>query len=275
MRLRRLALGCAVIAAIAIWDFVPHGDNPSGATVAATSSRPPTASPARVKVPNIPGVLKPEGAPEFTATFAGRKLDAAIWDTCYPWLSQSGCRNFGNANETEWYLPSQVAISGDLLRLRARRQVTVGTTADGSSTTYDCRSGMITSYPGFRFTYGYLQIIARIPSSPGLWPALWLDPASLKWPPEMDLIESWGDGEYAGSFFHPYPKGTKARRGIIEPASRAARLAHLCALLDQESDDLAHGRQGDAHRSQSDPAASHVHNRRPRSLSPDRRRGPM
>jgi beta-glucanase (GH16 family) len=187
-----------------------------------------TASP--LAPPAIPGVIQPDGKPEFAASFSGTKLDASVWDTCYPWLSQKGCRNFGNAEESEWYLPTQDRVSGGVLHLTAQRAVTEGTsTPGGASKRYDCRSGMITSYPGFRFKYGYVQILARVPSSPGLWPALWLDPANFTWPPEMDLVESWGDGAYAGSFFHRNHKKKDTSRVIYTPPSRVAGW-HIFAL---------------------------------------------
>ena len=66
---------------------------------------------------------------------------------------------------------------------------------------------MVTSYPSFRFEYGYIQVVAKVPSTAGLWTGLWLDPANLQWPPEMDIIEAWGGGvPLAGSYFH-YRKG--------------------------------------------------------------------
>lgn len=62
---------------------------------------------------------------------------------------------------------------------------------------------MVTTYPGFRFKYGYVQVIARIPNDPGLWPALWLAAANLHWPPEMDMLEHKAPLPVAGVFFHP------------------------------------------------------------------------
>jgi beta-glucanase (GH16 family) len=221
-RASKAALGVLVVLAIAIWDVGLPGRHTAANTPAnATPSASP--SPTAPTVPNVPGVIHPVGRPEFTATFTGSNLDRSVWDTCYPWLSQQGCRNFGNAEETEWYLPSQDRVSGGVLHLVAERKVTEGTALRlGPPKEYDCRSGMITSYPGLRFKYGYLQIVARIPSSPGLWPALWLDPANLTWPPEMDIVESWGDDATAGSFFHPTRKASDRSRVFYKPASRVA-----------------------------------------------------
>lgn len=229
MRAWKLAFGLLIVAAIAIWDIGIPGKVDSSATSPARPGKASSQQPLPSPSPAIPGVLVPRGRPEFAASFSGSALDTSVWDTCYPWLSQQGCNNFGNHEESEWYLPSQVKVSGGLLHLVAQRKATLGTSSTGAPKRYDCRSGMITSYPGLRFKYGYVQIIARIPSSPGLWPALWLDPANLGWPPEMDMVESWGHGVFAGSFFHPFPKGTKSDRGLISPPSAAAGW-HIFAL---------------------------------------------
>jgi beta-glucanase (GH16 family) len=53
-------------------------------------------------------------------------------------------------------------------------------------------SGALTSYP-FGQTYGYFEMSARIPSGRGLWPAFWLLPVAMKWPPEIDVMEVLGN----------------------------------------------------------------------------------
>ncbi len=42
---------------------------------------------------------------------------------------------------------------------------------------------MLTTHKSFSFTYGYVEIDARIPSGKGIWPAFWLLPAGGGWPP--------------------------------------------------------------------------------------------
>jgi beta-glucanase (GH16 family) len=51
---------------------------------------------------------------------------------------------------------------------------------------------MVTTRKSFDFTYGYVQVVAKVPGGSGTWPALWLLPKSGTWPPEIDIMENWG-----------------------------------------------------------------------------------
>lgn len=218
----KLAFGLAlalVAGALYIGLSGRHASPPAGSAAKSPISAPGSPSSSSVVVP--PGVITPKGVPEFSATFTRSRLDTSLWATCYPQMDEpTGCRNFGN-REFEWYMPSQDQVYDGALHLVAQPESTPGKTASGSPEDYSCRSGMVTTYPGFTFKYGYIQVVARIPAAAGLWPALWLEAANLKWPPEMDMVESWGQNDYASAYFHPAPRGTPQVHGIISPPTRA------------------------------------------------------
>jgi len=199
----KFAIGVPSIGAVAV--LVAAGPVPT--TLGAQAS---VTNVARAVDRAASAVRPPQGKPAFDATFSGTRLKTAIWDTCYQWAGPKGCTNFGNHWEREWYLSSQVRVSGGAVHLVAQRKRTVGTTKTGARKVYSCRSGMITSFPGFKFKYGFVQVVANIPHSKGLWPALWLGAANNKWPPEVDMLESWGVNKKTGSFYHPV-KGSVAR----------------------------------------------------------------
>jgi beta-glucanase (GH16 family) len=197
VRRRKLAMGKPAMALLVIAGLGVAG----GLTLRPQAS---VATVARDAVRAARAVPKPpSGKPVFEATFGGHRLNTKDWDTCYPLDSQRGCTNFGNPMETEWYLPSQVKVSGGVVHLVAQRKRTIGTTSTGKRKRYECRSGMITSYPGLKFEYGFVQVVAKIPHANGLWPALWLSAANGKYPPEIDMLESWGVNTETASFFHP------------------------------------------------------------------------
>jgi beta-glucanase (GH16 family) len=187
-----LAAGVLVMAAVVPWSL----GMPAGAISARAGASTVTTGQA------ANAIAPPSGTPVFSATFRGTRLNKKVWDTCYPFMKQGGCTNFGN-KEYEWYMPSQVRVWGGYLRLVATRERTQGTTATGAPKTYFCRSGMVTSYPGFKFKYGFVQMVADVPHAAGLWPALWLAAANFSFPPEMDMIESWGVNHEEAAFFHP------------------------------------------------------------------------
>jgi len=171
------------------------------AVVAGCTYTPVAGSPS-AHLPAYAASLGSQWSRTFDATFSGSKLNTSVWGTCYPWQSPRGCTNFGNANEYEWYVPAQDQVYGGALHLVPDRAPTQGLAQDGRPKEYQYRSGMVTTYPSYSFTYGYVQVVARIPYGSGLWPALWMLPANLRWPPEIDIIEHYGDSPVSWQHLH-------------------------------------------------------------------------
>jgi beta-glucanase (GH16 family) len=157
----------------------------------------------------------------FDPSFSGSSLDTSTWATCYDESDGSaGCTN-NPSTENEWYLPSQVTESGGTLNLTAKEEATPGTSSSGAAETYGCRSGMVTSEPSFNFTYGLIQVTAKLPFGPGLWPALWLEPANGDWPPELDIMEHW----YSEQDYKVYEHFTNATDYLGGPVATPVNLS--------------------------------------------------
>ena len=134
--------------------------------------------------------------PIFADEFSATALDTAKWTVCY-WWNEDGCTNKGN-HEMQWYVPDGVSVADDLLHLTATQRLA----KDRQGNTYPFSSGMVTTgHDGrpddaadrFSFTYGYVEVRAKLPSGKGLWPAIWLLPSSHESLPEIDMAELLGD----------------------------------------------------------------------------------
>ncbi len=78
-------------------------------------------------------------------------------------------QNLPSARNQEWqyYRPQNVTVSGGRLMLTSQRDTPVG---DRTFT-----SGAVDTYGKFSFTYGRVEIDAKLPTmGPGVWPALWM-----------------------------------------------------------------------------------------------------
>lgn len=166
----------------------------------------------------------------YDGTFANNALDTSNFDTCFPWSNaSSGCSNFGNP-ELQWFLPSQVTTSGNTLNLTALKTATQGTTPKGSPVTFPWRSGMVTTFNSFQFTYGFVQITARVPAGNGMWSTFWMLPKSTVWPPEIDIAAILGSNPKKVSvFYHPTNQNHVAE-GLANSSKSYASGFHTYAL---------------------------------------------
>jgi beta-glucanase (GH16 family) len=139
----------------------------------------------------------------FDSGFGASGLDTSVWGTCFPWQPQSGCTNFGNTSEYQWNQASQDQVSNGSLQIAAQKTPTQGLASDGSPKEYAYRAGLVTTYPGYNFQYGYIQVVARLPQAKGLWTAFWLAASNKNWPPEIDILEHWDNSPNYYQYYHP------------------------------------------------------------------------
>lgn len=118
--------------------------------------------------------------PSFTEEFTGTALNTAKWSKTYPW----GLRNNSGTGEVQYYADNAFSLSNGILNIKAEKKATQG---------YPYTSGIICSYGKFSQQYGYFEMRAKFPKGKGLWPAFWLLPNSLTWPPEIDIMEFLGN----------------------------------------------------------------------------------
>jgi beta-glucanase (GH16 family) len=142
--------------------------------------------------PQLPLTARGPWSLHFSDRFSENSVDMSKW-------SVGGGTSYGN-RELEWYMPSHADVSGGVLHLKASRSPTIGTTRSGAPEIFPWASAEVSTRNSFNFIYGLVQIVARVPSGNGFWPALWLRPSNGSWPPEIDIMESWGHNTRRAAF---------------------------------------------------------------------------
>ncbi len=107
------------------------------------------------------------------------------------WMTQGGAywRTLSGNNEAEYYSDSSVGVNP----FSDANGVLTITAAPGSNPLgLPYNSGIITTEKSFNFEYGLVEVSAKLPAGDGMWPAIWLLPSSLDWPPEIDIMEMLG-----------------------------------------------------------------------------------
>ncbi len=178
----------------------------SCSAVAFVANPPRAATP----VPSVPG----SWTLVFSDEFNGNTVNREKWTLCY-WWDKGGCTNLGN-KELEWYMPGNVSQGRGKLIMEARKKAVIG----WKGRTFPYTSGMVTTGRDYsetrparaQFTYGHIEIKAKIPRGKGLWPALWMLPSKHESLPEIDIMEVLGDTpQQLRLHFHYMDAGGKAQ----------------------------------------------------------------
>ncbi|PPK85060.1 glycosyl hydrolase family 16 [Neolewinella xylanilytica] len=129
--------------------------------------------------------------PEFNNLVWADEFDGNVLaDTSWSYDTGTGNNGWGN-NESQFYTdrPENVRVADGLLTITAQRENFSGS---------DFTSGRIVTQDKFEFTYGRIDIRAKLPSGGGTWPALWMLGANFDtvgWPAcgEIDMMEHVGN----------------------------------------------------------------------------------
>ena len=166
----------------------------------------------------------------FDPSFSGTQLSTGTWATCYDWATSPsvGCTN-NPTKEKEWYVPSQVNVERRHPEPGGEAGDDPGASSSGAAKTYTCRSGMVTSKPGFNFTYGLIQISAKLPYGPGLWPALGSRPPTTS---GRRSSTSWSTGTASRSTkVYDHTVGKKYLGGPVPTPANLSAGFHTYSLL--------------------------------------------
>lgn len=111
----------------------------------------------------------------FSDEFDGPEIDTTKWDVL--------TREHNYNNEKQYYLPEQASIVNGVLRITTTNEPYRGKAY---------RSARLESH--FKQAYGKFEIRAKVPTTKGIWPAIWLLPRDVDWPHggEIDIMEHRG-----------------------------------------------------------------------------------
>lgn len=124
--------------------------------------------------------------------------DTAFWNATVPGGHQT------NSNEPQGYDASGITFDADGMVLTYRA-------GNDAVPELDYTSGMVCSYESFNQLYGYFEARMLLANVEGAWPAFWLMPQDMVWPPEIDIMENFAKGSFNTktdhTFHYPNPPG--------------------------------------------------------------------
>jgi beta-glucanase (GH16 family) len=140
----------------------------------------------------------------FGDEFNDSALDGTKWNTSYLWGSELIINSeeqyyVDTVNDPEFGF-NPFTFDGNNLTINS---IPTPSELAGKSLNQPYLSGVITSYDAFKFTYGHIEMRAKVPFGRGYWPAFWLLNAYyVDDMPEIDIMEFIGHNQDA--VYHTY-----------------------------------------------------------------------
>jgi beta-glucanase (GH16 family) len=166
-----------------------------------------------------PAPLPPGGKPAGYKLVWADEFDKPGLPDPAKWAYDTGMNKTGWANqELQYYANDRLEntrVAGGKLLITARKEK-LATAPDFGGQAYT--SGRLYTRGKFEFTYGFVEVRAKLPCGPGTWPAIWTLGTKGNWPEqgEIDIMEHSGikgkQGEVLGSVHtgaFNWPKNTQ------------------------------------------------------------------
>ena len=131
------------------------------------------------------------GEPNYTALKFSDEFDVDGAPDASKWTAEigNGTDGLGN-NELQYYKAENAVVQNGILKITAKKEATNG---------FQYSSARLITHNKFDFTYGKVEIRAKLPKGVGTWPALWMlgsnfDEPGKGWPVcgEIDIMEHVG-----------------------------------------------------------------------------------
>jgi len=144
------------------------------------------------------------------------------------WNRETGGEHLLNDKYAGYNMDDNVGIWDGILYLRNEKENIIGTSPVGN---FEYTTGWINSLRKRTVSPNtYLEIRAKFPVGPKVWPAIWLVPDSLEtWPPEIDI---W---EYFGTLFTENVQDKMLMRYIYGTSSTVTNYGTFASVSDHSS----------------------------------------
>jgi len=194
-------------------DFTVQLSNPKAATLQITSAKGTIITENGINLPtDNTGYSTPNSYPGYTLAwsdeFSGNTVDQNSWNF------ESGNNNGWGNNELEYYTSStkNVFVSNGNLIIEARKEPISG---------FNYSSARMTTQNKKQYTFGRIDIRAKLPVNKGIWPALWMLGSNINtvgWPAsgEIDIMELIGTypNRVYGTMHWKNVGGTNSNKGF-------------------------------------------------------------